>query len=74
MRSVPACGRGDAGLGKRPSMRSGDVSECLWVLVIMRVIVHLASPCATSAPQVEGTRAQECDRTECLIVSLPLGK
>lgn len=66
MRSVSACGGGDTGLGKCPSMCSGAVGECLWVSCV-------SSPCAPlpSSPG-KALMAQDYDRTDLVTVCLPL--
>lgn len=66
MRSVSACGGGDTGSGKCPSMCSGAVGKCLWVLCV-------SSPCAPLPPSLgKALMAQDYDRTELVTVSLPL--
>lgn len=62
--------RGDAGLGKRWPICSGNVSAGPWALVMIRVSVRRASPYCSPGDAV---RAQECDWTEVLIGPPSLG-
>lgn len=67
--------RGDAGLDKCWSICSGNVSEGLWALVMMRVSVMHATPFSVRhfCSPGEAIRAQECDWTEVLIDPPSLG-